>query len=104
MFLSPPQVICVAENEETGGTSPRLHLALVLSFVIFILVAIIAIIFAKKTFLGHCPYGGGGAAQIIFADSKTYLLTSVCMIIKIPKGKKDEENVLYFLYSADSSL
>ena len=30
-ILSPPQVICVAENEETGGTSPRLDLALVLS-------------------------------------------------------------------------
>ena len=102
MFLSPPQVICVAENEETGGTSPRLHLALVLSFVIFIHVAIIAIIFAKNTFLGHCT--NGGAAQIIFTDSKTYLLTSVCMIKKIPKEKKDEENVLYFLYSADSSL
>ena len=29
--FSPPQVICVAENEETGGTSPRLDLALVLS-------------------------------------------------------------------------
>ena len=62
-FLSPPQVICVAENEETGGTGPRLHLALVLSFVIFILVAIIEIIFGEvfaKMFLGIVLMEGKG--------------------------------------------